>query len=372
VGKWRDLPQALKVAPVDWSPSLAGLRGLAIILVVLFHLGLPVAGGGLVGVTVFFVLSGFLITSLLETEIRQAGRVDLWAFYARRLRRLAPALTFAVVVVLGVAATAGRSSDVLADSLLAVTFTSNWARAGGDGVGMWNHAWSLAIEGQFCVLWPVVVVGIARYIGLTSGRALALLLVLAATSALTRIALAAVDAPDVRSYFGTDTRAEALVLGGALACLLARRPDIAVPDWAGVSGVAVVVVLALLPDPDLGWPGSHYSAVAISTAVVILAVRTNERGFGLASRPMAWFGERSYSLYLWHVPVILVLGPFEDPGRIGGVVAAVVTMLALTELSYRYVEGPFRRRGAGTRRDMSVAAPRPEPRAGCVPVPEAA
>jgi peptidoglycan/LPS O-acetylase OafA/YrhL len=356
---------------VDWSPSLAGLRGLAILLVVVFHLGLPVSAGGPVGVTVFFVLSGFLITSLLATEIRHTGRVNLWAFFERRVRRLLPALVVALVVIFAITATVGGTSGVLEDSLLVVTYMSNWARVGGDGMGLWNHAWSLAIEGQFYVIWPVVMLSMARYLGLTSGRAIGLLALLAAVSALLRVALAAAGAPDERSYFGTDTRAEALVVGAAVACLVARRTDLAVPTWAGVLGLVAVIVSALLPDPDLGWSGSIYSVVAVSTAVLILAVRTGDHGLGLASRPMTWLGERSYSLYLWHVPVILVVRPLEGPNQAGDVAAAVLAMLVLTEISYRYVERPFRGRKDRAVKDGTPGQARPEVRVPQSPVPEA-
>jgi peptidoglycan/LPS O-acetylase OafA/YrhL len=353
---------------VDWSPSLAGLRGLAILLVVVFHLGLPVPAGGPVGVTVFFVLSGFLITSLLASEIRYTGHVDLCAFFERRVRRLLPALVVAVLVILSVSAMVGGWSDAFEDSLLVMTYTANWARAGGDGMGMWNHAWSLAIEGQFYVVWPVAMLLIARYTSLTSRRTIVVLALLATTSALLRVALAAAGAPDERSYFGTDTRGEALVVGAAVACVVARRADLAVPTWAGAMGLVAVIVAALLPDSGLGWSGSIYSVVAISTAVLILAVRTSGQGFGLASRPMTWLGERSYSLYLWHVPVILVVRPLEGLSQVGGIAAALVAMLVLTEISYRYVERPFRRR-KDRAVSTTVGRSRPEvPRP--LPVPE--
>lgn len=337
---------------LEWRPELAGLRGAAIGLVVAFHLGLSSAGGP-VGVTVFFVLSGFLITSLLVREADGSGTVALRVFYARRIRRLAPALVTAVLVVFVIAAASGQASAVVGDSLLALTYLANWARVDGDLMGMWNHAWSLAIEEQFYLLWPVAFVALVRFVHPTSWHVVIVLLALAVGSAALRAALTLSGSPDERTYFGSDTRAEALLVGCALACVVSRGIDIPVGRLAGALAVAVIAAWSFLSIPSL-WPGDTYTIVAVAAAALIAAALRGHLP-ALASRPLVWVGERSYSLYLWHVPVILFLdGPLI--GLPPGIRILVLTALsaALAAASYSFIEQPFRElRTRGRRPTMS-------------------
>jgi peptidoglycan/LPS O-acetylase OafA/YrhL len=323
------------------NASLTGLRGVAILVVVAFHLGLPVAEGGPVGVTLFFVLSGYLITRLLCSEFDATGMIDLPRFAIRRARRLLPALIFAVVVTSLIAAGAGHHS-ASRDGLVTLTYVAIWARAAGDGMGLWNHAWSLSIEEQFYLVWPVVFVVLSMRIRMTSDATVVILLVLAAVSAVLRGVLTNAGL-DARAYFGTDTRAEALLLGCALGLALARRPSSPVPAWLGPVGLAAVLFLAVVPTRSFLWPGALYSVTAVASCALLVGLeRSRGRTLGLASRPLVWLGERSYSLYLWHVPVILLIGPMLPASGVRLAIVATVS-IGLAAMSYAYVEAPFRR-----------------------------
>jgi peptidoglycan/LPS O-acetylase OafA/YrhL len=367
-----DVPRPVSPSGGGWSPQLAGLRGLAILVVVLFHTGLPLANGGPVGVTVFFVLSGYLITGILLWELRRTGRVDLRAFYARRLRRLMPALVAVMAAVLVVTAVLGHAAAVIPDSLLTLAYVSNWARATGDGLGLWNHSWSLAIEAQFYLAWPVAVIGFGRQILDRPSRAAIVLITLASLAGLLRVLLASAGASPDRLYFGTDTRADALLIGCALACVEGELRARRLASWVGPASIVAILAFTIVPDMDLGWPGSVYTATAVATALLILAVRSGSRTPGLDSRPMTWLGDRSYSLYLWHVPVLMLIGADVRDGWLPNLFAVAVAVV-LTALSYRFVERPFLAR---RQRDRPVVGAVPDdvadPAVGRRAVPEAA
>jgi peptidoglycan/LPS O-acetylase OafA/YrhL len=325
---------------MPWSPPLTGLRGGAIVLVLLFHATGVLPNGGPVGVTVFFVLSGYLITGILVAQIRRTGRIDLRAFLARRARRLLPALVVVVTAVLIVTAALGHAPAVVPDSLLTLAYVSNWARAAGDGMGLWNHSWSLAIEAQFYLLWPLTLVVFGRRLVDRPMPAVVFVLALAALSALLRVGLAAGGASADRLYFGTDTRAEALLVGCALALFESDARVRAVPRWVGPSSLIAIIALTLAPGMDHLWIGSSYSGVAIATALLILALRHGGPDLGLASRPLTWLGDRSYGLYLWHVPVLMVIGADATAWWWTNALP-VAASVVLAALSYRFVERPF-------------------------------
>jgi peptidoglycan/LPS O-acetylase OafA/YrhL len=212
-------------------------------------------------------------------------------------------------------------------------------------MGLWNHAWSLGIEEQFYLVWPIGFIVLCRYAAPTSWRFIAVLLALAVGSGLLRLALLLGGASGDRVYFGSDTRADALLAGCALACLYARPAGITVPRWIGPLSVVALLGLALFDIGPALWPGATYSLVALaSCGLIAAAMQPGRQWLGLSSPVMVWFGERSYSLYIWHVPVILTLGvamagaPFLL--RFGVVGLASV---ALAAGSYAYVERPFRR-----------------------------
>jgi peptidoglycan/LPS O-acetylase OafA/YrhL len=346
-------------AVLGHRPELDGLRGIAVTLVVVFHAGRVLgdtrprwaATGGFLGVDLFFVLSGFLITVLLLDEADRRGRVSLGGFAVRRGRRLLPALV-ALVAAAAVLAAGGWAygPDVVRSSVLpALTFTSNEAMIDG-GARAFPHLWSLAIEGQFYVLWAVVVALAVR-----APRPHAVLAGLA-TAGIVAVGiwrLVRFEQGDVPYflYMGTATRLDAPLAGtlvgvawstGALARL--RGPLAA---RVAMAGLAVVLVWALvLPDPfDPRLYHGVFSIVAVAAgAAVIGAVRAGPGPLTrvLAWRPLAALGIVSYSLYLWHLPVFEVLRrntPAWSPAA--RAVVAVPVALALAVASYRVVERPL-------------------------------
>ncbi|MFP5362292.1 MAG: acyltransferase family protein [Thermoleophilia bacterium] len=367
-----------------YRPHLDGIRAVAVILVILFHLGYEWIPGGFVGVDVFFVLSGYLITGLLVDELVRNGRVDLARFYARRVRRLLPAAVLVVAVV--VVATAGLldrvgQAQVGRDATYSALYGANWHFglvsgdyfAPGDVPSPLIHFWSLAVEEQFYVVWPAVLIGLwsgilwrrrgARGID----RLLAGVLVMIAVSA----ALSVLLAPGPLTYYGTHTRAYQLLAGAALA-IGARRwaarppgaPDasarLAATGFAlGIGALAALALLAHRISDAQGYPGPAALGVTVATVVLIAALDLMGshplRRLAGASLPAA-VGRLSYSLYLWHWPTIVLLPLLADRHDVAFVAqkpALVAAMTLLALISYRLWEQPIRfrvRRRAPARR----------------------
>ena len=356
----RPLPAA-KSRPDDahaYRPFLDGLRAIAVLGVLIYHLDRAWLPGGYLGVDLFFVLSGYLITSLLVAEHVRTGRIDLPAFWARRVRRLLPALLVVLVVMAVVIQLQG---DVFAegaargDLLATLFYVANWHFvASGQSyfsqylsVSPDRHTWSLAVEEQFYLLWPLVVVGIlARF----PRRTLA---VVAAGIALASAVLMAIlfDPVDPsRAYYGTDTRIFQILIGALAALILAgpaRERVAGVVRW--LAWPAFIVVLAFivgLADDNAGY--YHGAAVGFAMAAALL-IAGLESGSGLrrvlSLRPLVVIGLISYGLYLWHFPVITfigqILGPTSSP-----VLALLAVGLAFgaTAASYVLIETPIRRR----------------------------
>jgi peptidoglycan/LPS O-acetylase OafA/YrhL len=371
-------------------PGLDGLRALAVVAVLLYHGGVSWSGGGFLGVEMFFVLSGFLITSLLVAEWGRSGAIALRAFWARRARRLLPAL-FALVAATGVYyALAGPTKAIpglQGDGIATLLYISNWHQvaagtnyfAASGPVSPLQHTWSLAIEEQFYLLWPLLVLavlGLARRRGATERRSLQVLLGLTLTGAVA----AAVEMALLfdggrgldRVYYGTDTRATGLLLGASLAIALAirqKRPNSthpaahpatpaprASPRWArhalGAASLLLAPVLAagiVLANGDDAWlyPFGMLATDAVM-AVIIAAVVIQPRAIGarlLALKPLRAVGKISYGLYLWHFPLFLWLDE-ASTGRRGAALLALrlgVT-LAVSVLSYVVIEQPIRQR----------------------------
>ena len=337
-------------------PALDGLRGVAVAAVVAFHTGHLT--GGWLGVDVFFVLSGYLITRLLLVEHARHGSIDLKRFWARRARRLLPALICVILVV----AVAERSRGRLAgptgakwDTLGALTYTSNWLRLRA-GAGYWSrfgppslleHFWSLAIEEQFYVVWPLVMILLTRL------RRSATTLFLGAASvvgALWSVILFARTTDASRVYMGTDTRAYALLLGAGMASLGEWRPLwIRAMRWVAPAAASLLAVAFFRLDGTKLITYRGGLIVCTLAAVVTLAgVTTTASPLGrmLSIRPLRWLGSRSYGIYLWHWPMLVavgVAGQSHAPwARIG---LGVVASLAVAEVSYRLIEMPIRRHG---------------------------
>ena len=239
--------------------------------------------GGVVGVTLFFVLSGYLITSLLILEHGASGQVDLRAFVVRRARRLLPALVAVMVLVAAINGGAGATGSVLADSTLTLAYVANWARAMGDPMGMWNHAWSLSIEEQFYLVAPLAFALVARARHPGSLMVIGVVIGLAMASTVLRAILIDSGASGARIYFGTDTRADSLLVGCALAACRARWPSWQPGRWIGPVAMVTLLIVAAIPLVNPFWSGSGYTiAVIASLGVVVGAVRADQRWTGLA------------------------------------------------------------------------------------------
>jgi peptidoglycan/LPS O-acetylase OafA/YrhL len=356
-------------------PSLDGVRGVAIALVVAYHLGY--LGGGWIGVDVFFVLSGFLITSLLLDERTRSGIVRLRAFWARRARRLLPAL-LVLVVAIAVYAWAGGTAVVPAQlrspAVATLFYFANWQQviAGHSYFAQFQapsplqHTWSLAIEEQYYLLWPLLFLALARLLRSRPVRVLVFpMAALAAASALWMGVAAHVFGAD-RAYLGTDTRAWELLLGGMGAVILASpRPSVPRPrTWALSTAVAAAVVatgVAFAAGPPAWvWDGGLV-AVAAGALVVVMGCAAHPDGpvaRALSWRPLRGLGLISYSLYLWHWPVIVVLSQ-STTGLSGSSLLTVrlAVMLGASVASYFLVERPLRRANwSGWRRRTLVPA----------------
>ena len=374
--------QRTRHATLDYRPHLDGIRALAVALVIAFHLGVRWTPAGFIGVDVFFVLSGYLITSLLVAELADGARVRLARFYARRARRLLPA-SVVVLVACAVASAAWldavQQHVVAADVTASSLFSANWwftsSRidyfAPGDVASPLRHYWSLAVEEQFYVVWPALVWAAWRITGrrrptADSTRLLWVLLPVGVASA----ALATFLDPSPVTYFGTHTRAYQLVAGATLAIAfadgrrerLAARVGARAPQAVALAAVVLVVWLAhVLGGGD--YPGPAALAVTAASTALLGAVELARGGLArrvLGCGPAAAIGRLSYSLYLWHWPVI-VFAPvlarrWEQPLLTNRVLQLACTC-ALAALSYAVVERPIRFRLRPRARARFVLAP---------------
>jgi len=377
---------------LPYRPGLDGLRALAVIAVLLYHADLTWIPGGFLGVEVFFVISGYLITALLLAEWRQRGRIDLKTFWLRRARRLLPALYVLLVVTLAFAVVflPGEVAGLRGDVLAAFGYVTNWYLIFGhesyfEAVGrpsLLKHLWSLAVEEQFYLIWPpVLALGLA--IGATRLRQKRVLTVALAGAAASAVAMALLYSPGVdpsRIYYGTDTRATGLLCGAALAFLWvpedklrpseARHYRLEHPgrwrfrhrwgwtaplliDILGFAALGALVWLCLRLgefEPFLYRGG--FALVGLAATASIMAVVHPYSFIGarlLGSAPLRWVGVRSYGIYLWHWPVFMVTRPDLDVPFDGLplLVLRLGATVLLADLSYRYIETPIRRGALG-------------------------
>ena len=354
---------------LPYLPGLDGLRAIAVVAVLLYHAGASWLPGGFLGVEVFFVISGYLITALLLAEWHQHGRLDLRTFWIRRARRLLPVLYLLLIVVLAFAVL--RLPDEVArlrgDALAAFGYVTNWyfifrQQSYFEVIGrpsLFQHLWSLAIEEQFYVIWPPILALILRR--WSQRRLLTILLATAAASSLLMAILYRPSVDPSRVYYGTDTRAAGLLLGSALAVAWApwrtlgraTQQTVVWLDRAGVGAILLLIVLFMrLNQSQAFLYRGGFALIALATATAIAGtVAPGARLLPalLDSRPMRWIGERSYSLYLWHWPLFAVTRPEIDT-QLNGLPLlvlrlALATMLA--DISYRWFETPIRRGALG-------------------------
>jgi peptidoglycan/LPS O-acetylase OafA/YrhL len=351
-------PAAKNGPRLAYRPGLDGLRAIAVAGVFLYHSRIDWMPGGFLGVDLFFVLSGYLITSLLLVEWDAGRRIDLRRFWLRRARRLLPALVVVVLAALVLAAIFARGdlARTRSDAVSSLLYYTNWhlilanhsyfVRMGNPS--LLQHLWSLAIEEQFYVVWPLLLVPGLVLVG---RRRLPLLVVagIAGSAALMWLLYAPTDPS--RVYYGTDTRAFLLLTGILLALVwpAIERIRRALPllELLGVAAlVATVLLFRQMVDFDPTLYRGGDLAAAFCFAVLIAAVAHPLTGLGqaLGIAPLRWLGERSYGIYLWHWPVIELMRPGVDiPWTGPGVVAAqAAIVLSAAALSYRFIEQPIR------------------------------
>ena len=362
-------------------PGLDGLRAIAVLLVIVYHFWPTVLPGGMIGVDIFFVISGFLITSLLLREGALNGRIALGSFWVRRARRLLPAIALMILVLGPVSLIVGGDIQVnLGRQLLgAATFSSNWISifAGNDYFAqtspeLFTNFWSLAVEEQFYVLWPLLIVASGLLLG-RRWRHFSAVMVLGILASLGVVAFLLMNGtPISRIYYGTDTHLYGLLLGALLA--FARPWSLYPPmgkkalyrvaqpfgliaftrvmvSW--LSLFALIPYAILVPESAPGAiPWGLFGASLLALGVIqgmlpdMLAGASEALRRLLNFAPLRWVGERSYGLYLWHWPLAVVMHYVLGADRSPLVnVGVLVATFAIAEMSYRWVETPIRRRG---------------------------
>ena len=356
-----------------YIPSLDGLRAFAVLAVIAYHMGMPWATGGLLGVTIFFVLSGYLITSLLVIEFQGTGRINLPDFWLRRIRRLFPAIVFSVVTIAVLCTIFDHAllTKLRPDVLPSLLFFNNWWQifhnvSYFDALGSPSpvtHFWSLAIEEQFYLIWPVLLF-IMMKLGVKKRVLSIMTLVLALLSAIDMAVLFDPHGDPSRVYYGTDTRAFSLLIGAWLAFVWPSNQlgatdsvNISVRARRALDGVGILAFVGLVLmvafcngfSPFLYYGGLVLCSIltAIVIAVLVHPASILSKFWGLP--PFVWIGKRSYGIYLWHYPILLLMVPqngfSETPWWM--LLLALAVIFAISAFSYTFVENPIRHGAIG-------------------------
>ncbi|MGO5450909.1 acyltransferase family protein [Collinsella sp. LCP19S3_B6] len=387
-----------------YIPALDGLRTLAVVAVVLYHLNLTWAQGGLLGVTIFFVLSGYLITRLLINEIAKTGRIDLKSFWIRRIRRLFPAVVTVVVVTCALCTVFNHVmlTKMRPDILPSLLFFNNWWQIMQD-VSYFNalgdpspltHFWSLAIEEQFYLIWPPLLLAMVS-VHMSKPNTRRVVLGLAAVSAVAMMVLYNPATDPSRVYYGTDTRVFSLLLGAWMAFIPDRylaparlvrhlgldrlagagkhdksksdtaeaattKPSEPARFWSSpasidLMGVVGLVGLAAMVALTNGYTAFQYRGGTLLCSILtlmVIAACVQPQGMvarALAAEPLVWIGKRSYSIYLWHYPLLLLMNPVANINDTPWwhYILQVLLVVAVAECSYRFIETPFRKGAFG-------------------------
>ena len=348
--------------------SIDGLRAIAVTAVVLYHLGISWIPGGFLGVDLFFVISGYVITRLILDSINQSSALDLRAFYAARLRRIYPAFIFMVIctiIFIGVWAPEAIKR-FLSDLPYALTGTINWFLVARhqdyfEAIGrppLLQHTWSLAVELQFYLIWPIILLTVLKYFGKKNIARIALLIAIISgvTLFLVSLRLDQSNAQQISHiYFGTDTHSLGLFLGSALAVSWIPQnlsADIAKRAQDVIDGIGVVGLLGLIAtflfidETNAGLYRLAFPLAGIFGCLVIISLVHPASRFAplISSAPFRWVGQRSYGIYIWHWVIFQVTRPSVDlTGQTWALyLARVLLVLALADISLRWVEIPFR------------------------------
>ena len=348
--------------------SIDGLRAIAVTAVVLYHLGISWIPGGFLGVDLFFVISGYVITRLILDSINQSSALDLRAFYAARLRRIYPGFLFMVIstiIFIGVWAPEAIKR-FLSDLPYALSGTLNWALVARhqdyfETIGrapLLQHTWSLAVELQFYLIWPIILLTVLKYFGKKNIARIALIIAIISGTALFLVSLQLDQANAAQVshiYFGTDTHSLGLFLGSALAVswipqnlsanITRRAQDVI--DGIGVVGLlGLISTFLFIDESNAGLYQVAFPLAAIFGCLVIISLVHPASRFApiISTPPFRWVGQRSYGIYIWHWVIFQVTRPSVDlSGETWALyLARVLLVLALADISLRWVEIPFR------------------------------
>lgn len=342
--------------------GLDGLRALAVVMVLAYHLKLPIAKSGLLGVTVFFVLSGFLITRILITEIEETHTIDLKNFWVRRIRRLIPAVLSMAVVIIFVSAVVNRVvfTKGCKDFVASVLGFNNWWQIlnkvsyfeAAGAPSPFTHCWSLAIETQFYLIYPILLLLLSRVFRKRKKRGKVFAGLSGLLAVVSMILMAVLYNPNgdpSRVYYGTDTRAFALLIGALAAIQLEYRIiKVRLPRkiWALIGSISLVILTCMMIFISSYSSFLYYGGqaiVSLLTAFVVYAVTVSKSMLNkiLGHNALKWIGDRSYSIYLWHYPIIILIsGGKKSAWWI--VLIEIVLSVVLAEISYRFIETPIR------------------------------
>ncbi|MGE7624361.1 acyltransferase family protein [Viridibacillus sp. NPDC096237] len=345
--------------------GLDGLRALSVLAVILYHLHFKSVEGGYLGVTIFFVLSGYLITDLLVSEWDKTGRIDLKGFWIRRFRRLIPAL-FIMLILVGTWITlfqeellVGLRSEIVA----AAIYFSNWFYIAQDHSYFTSfappsplqHMWSLAVEEQFYIVWPIIIMVGLKLVKNRGTLALGIF-VAALVSAILMFVMYEPGVDPSRVYYGTDTRAFSVLIGAALAFVwpsrkLAKNVTKDAEKFLNIIGsisFALLVLMMMTMDETgsfLYMGGMLFASVVTAILIAVIVHPASYIGNLFSFKPLIWIGARSYGIYIWHFPIVVLMGAGVGNEAIGFTKLLIIIVLTLlfAGLSWRYVEDPIRR-----------------------------
>ncbi|WP_434578663.1 acyltransferase family protein [Thermoanaerobacterium thermosaccharolyticum] len=349
---------------VRYMAGLDGLRAIAVLAVIGYHLNLSFMQGGFLGVSIFFVLSGYLITNIISSEWERSGKVDLKNFWLRRMRRLFPALFIMVVLVVCYVTLfdPGRLTSIKGDAITSILYINNWwlifhkvsyfAKFGPPST--FGNLWSLAVEGQFYLIWPLVLIISFKY--LKKKRYIVFLtLLLAIASALAMGMLYEPGMDPSRVYYGTDTRAFGLLLGSALALILPsdklssnmsrnKRLILDAIGFLSLLSIFIMFIYVNQYDTFVYRGGMFLLSVIAAVTIAVSAHSSSFLGKALGCFPLRWLGARSYGVYLWYFPVLILTTPPVNTEGINPIraVLQIFLIILISALSWRYVEDPIR------------------------------